>query len=185
MKKMKYGLLGFILLLLACLLFLILNGVRQKSFNFVVKETLRKADIHIGGFSFFQTEGGRKEWELQARKAELFENENRAVIEDIHVIIHTKKGLEISFRGDEGVLDTKGKNFHIQNKKSPIQIVLSNGYRIEVMEADWNNEEKEIVSESPIVLYGGNWSARGKGLILKTVTEEFIIKRDIEAQVNS
>ncbi|MBI3351732.1 MAG: LPS export ABC transporter periplasmic protein LptC [Nitrospirae bacterium] len=185
MKKVKIGFLGIILLILVFLMFAVLAGIRQKSFNFVVKEGLKKADIHIGNFSFFQTKEGGKEWELRARKAELFESQNKAVLEGIHVTIHTESGMEISFQGDEGTIDTKRKNFHIQNKSIPIQINMSNGYQAEMMQVDWDNEKKQILSESPIIIRGGNWDVHGNGFIFKTNSEEFLIKRNIEAHVTS
>ena len=185
MKRVKFGLLGVIMVILVLLMFSVLAGIRQKSFNFVVKEGLKKADIHIGNFSFFQTKGGGMEWELRARKAELFENESKAVLEGIKVTIHTESGMEISFQGDEGTIDTKRKNFHIQNKTLPIQINMSNGYQIEMMQVDWDNEKRQIFSEFPIIIHGGNWRVQGSGFIFKTNSEEFTIKRDIEAQVMS
>ena len=183
MKKIKLGLLGIIIGILILLTFSVITGIRQKSFNFVVKEGMKKADIHIGMFSFFQTKKGGKEWELKAQKAELFENENRALLEGIRVVIHTESGLEISFQGDEGTIDTKRKNFHIENKTIPIQINMSNGYKIEMMQVDWDNDSKEILSESPIIIHGGNWDVQGNGFVFKTNTEEFSVKRNIEAHV--
>ncbi len=164
------------------------SGSKRRSSEkpqFVVKEGLKKADIHIGDFSFFQTNKLGKEWELKAKKAELFEFEKRANLEEIQVIIHTESGMEISFEGESGTIDTRQKNFHLENKKSPIQIRMSSGYTIEVMEADWNNEKKEIVSESPITVHGENWEIKGKGLILKTKSEEFVIEREVEAKAAS
>lgn len=134
---------------------------------------------------FFQTNKLGKEWELKAKKAELFEFEKRANLEEIQVIIHTESGMEISFEGESGTIDTRQKNFHLENKKSPIRIRMSSGYTIEVMEADWNNEKKEIVSESPITVHGENWEIKGKGLILKTKSEEFVIEREVEAKAAS
>lgn len=185
MKKLKSILIVFIFLILASLLFLVLNGIRQKNLNFVVKERIKKADIHIGDFSFFQTNRSGKEWELKAKKAELFEIEKRANLEEIQVTIHAESGLDISFQGESGTIDTLQKNFHLENKKKPIQIRLSNGYTIELMEVDWNNEKKEIVSESPITVHSESWDIKGKGLILKTKSEEFVIERDVEAKAAS
>jgi LPS export ABC transporter protein LptC len=185
MKKIKTILIAFIFVILATLLFLVLNGVRQKNLNFIVKESLKKADIHIGDFSFFQTNKSGKEWELKAKKAELFEIEKRANLEEIQVVIHTESGMEISFQGESGTIDTQQKNFHLENKIKPIQIRMSNGYTIELMEVDWNNEKKEIISESPITVHSEIWEIKGKGLILKTKSEEFVIQREVEAEVAS
>ncbi|MBI1824332.1 MAG: LPS export ABC transporter periplasmic protein LptC [Nitrospirae bacterium] len=185
MKKIRAALILIIFLTLSLLVILILNGVRQKSLHFVSKEGMRKADIHIGDFSFFQTNKLGKEWELQAKKAELFESEKRANLENIQVTIHSESGMEISFQGEEGTIDTQRKNFHLHNKKKPILITLSNGYRIELLEVDWNNERKEISSDSPIIVYGENWIIKGKNLILKTESEEFVIQNEVEAEATS
>ncbi|MFI5305065.1 MAG: LPS export ABC transporter periplasmic protein LptC, partial [Nitrospiria bacterium] len=170
---------------LTLLFFIIVNGVRQRSLNIIVKQALNKADIHIGDFSFFQTNKLGKAWELKASKAELFENEKKANLEDIHVTIHTESGMEISFQGEEGIIDTQRKNFHIENKKYPILINMSNGYKIELMQIDWDNEKKEISSQSSIIIRGENWTIKGKGLILNTKSEEFVIQKEVEAQSTS
>jgi LPS export ABC transporter protein LptC len=184
-KKIKATLILIIILTLSLLGILILNGVRQKNLHFVTREGMRKADIHIGDFSFFQTNKQGKEWELKAKKAELFESEKKANLNDIQVHIHSDSGMEISFQGEEGTIDTHRKNFHLRNKKSPIVIFLSNGYTIELLEVDWDNETKEISSSSPIVVRGENWVIKGKNLILKTRSESFVIQNEVEAETLS
>lgn len=181
-KKLKRALLAGILIMLSVLVLLVIFGVRRKNYPLMVPEALKKADVHINDFSFFQTQGQKREWELTAAKAELFESEKRATLENVNILIHGESGLEITFHGDEGVVDTDRKNFHVQNNAFPMTIKMSNGYEIELMTADWDNEKKELRSESPIKIHGASWDIRGTGFVYKTRTQEFIVKKDITAQ---
>jgi LPS export ABC transporter protein LptC len=184
-SKIRKILIGVILLTVILLGVEMIAGIRQKSLHFVEKEALKRSDIHIGNFSFFQTGAVGREWELKARKAELFESLKKAVLEEIDVTIHTDSGSVIRFQGEEGTIDTEKKNFHLSNKKGPIRIVMSDGYTIELMEVSWDNERKEIFSDSPITVRGDNWEINGRTLLVKTRSEEFYIQNDVRARTLS
>lgn len=181
-NKLKRALLAGILIMLSGLVLLVVSGVRKKNYPLMVSEGLKKADVHINNFSFFQTQGQKREWELTAGKAELFESEKKALLENVDIVIHGESGVQIAFHGDAGIIDTDRKNFHVQNNTFPMTIKMSNGYEIELMMADWDNEKKELHSDSLIKIHGGSWDIRGTGFVYKARTQEFIVKRDIVAQ---
>src|SRR3712207_8628170 len=70
---------------------------------------IEQADAKIAEFEFTQSKGDVVQWQVQAKYARLFEQEKRALLNDVDVTLYGLKGKELTVSGDEGTLDTSTK----------------------------------------------------------------------------
>ena len=168
--------------LLIFLSFSLISGLKKRSFS-IVTEPAGKADTKISRFSFVQTRQGERDWELNAEKAEVFDKEQRANLEQVAVTIQTPQGLEMRFDGDEGTIDTSKKDFSLRKKNELMVIQMSNGYTIKTSGIQWFNDERKMITEGPAHISGPQVEIDGKELKLAVENQEVTVSGDVQAWV--
>jgi lipopolysaccharide export system protein LptC len=143
-----------------------------------------RADARIERFTFMQTKDGAVQWEVRAQKARLFEGENRAVLDRVHITLYGDRGREFSLEGDEGTLDTVKKNFVLSNRTDPIAVHTESGYTIYTNHLAWNEERGEITTAEPVTITGHGLHVNGRGLIGKVQSEEFQVLEDVHVEIH-
>jgi lipopolysaccharide export system protein LptC len=141
------------------------------------------ADISLSRVSFVQSQNGVKSWELTAQQAQLFEKDQTAFLKKISVAMKTQKGAHLTVYGDSGKMDMEGKNFLIQQEKTPVSIAWGNGYTIKTSGLHWSSEEKMIESDKAVTIVGSGISMRGDGLKIFLDRSELMLLGNIHAKV--
>ncbi len=142
-----------------------------------------RADVRIGQFSFVQSHEGVKSWELKADRAEIFEKEQRAILEKVAVTLQMSQGDLIDLEGDSGSIDTAKKNFYLKKKEGPMAVRLSNGYTVEARALSWFDDQKLIVAEGPAHVSGPRIEIDGTELRVATENQEVTIVGHVHALV--
>ncbi len=180
---------GFLLAMSAIfasfLVYLLLTRAESISSSKLTLATdFEQADASIQGFTFVQTKDGAVQWEVRAQKARLFEGENRAVLDRVHITLYGEKGPEFTLQGDEGTLDTVKKNFILSNRTDPIVMHIESGYTIYTNHLTWNEERGEISTAEPVAIVGHGLHVNGRGLIGKVQSEEFQVLEDVHVDIH-
>ena len=155
------------------------QNFKQHDTTYFIVTPITKADIGIQGLSFTQTRMGEMEWEIKAKSAEMFELEHLAAFTDVHVLLRTPQGLEISFDGDRGTINTDNHDFKVENEKSEIKVQMNNGYTALTRALVWRDKEREIDSNQPVRIFGPRLTINGVGMLIKTSSQEFTITKDV------
>ena len=143
-------------------------------------EPLEAADAGIRNFRFVQSESGAVKWEVRAR---LFEGENRARLEDVHVSLFGPRGWELRVAGDEGAIDTAKKDFFLTKTTGLIAVELENGYTIYTNHLQWSEEQQVIRTSDPVTISGHGLHVTGQGLLGKIDQEEFQVLQDVHVDL--
>jgi LPS export ABC transporter protein LptC len=144
---------------------------------------IEQADAKISDFMFTQTKGDVVQWEVQAKQARLFEQEKRALLNDVDVTLYGIKGKELTVSGDEGTLDTATKNFALMNRTDPLVVLTGNGYTIYTNHLVWTDATREIRTNDPVTIIGNGLSITGRGLLGRLESEEFEVLEDVHVDV--
>lgn len=179
----KQILLFLIMGFLLFLSFSLMTSFKKRSLPGALTEGAGKADVKIGQFSFVQTHEGTRDWELKADRAEMYEKDQRVVLERIAVTLETPQGLELKLKGDKGTIDTYKKDFFLKNDNEPIVVQLSNGYIVKVPALQWLNDQRKIVSEGPVHIAGPRVEVDGKALTVEVENQEVTVSGDVQASV--
>ena len=146
---------------------------------------VRPADAWIQGFTYRQTKSGVPKWEVLAKRARVFEAENRALLEDVTVHLFEKNDKQMTVQAEEGTIDTRTKNIHLRNQKDFVSIQLKNGYTIYSKHLQWKESARQVKSKTPVVIKGKGLTLTGTGLVGNVDDEEFKILSNVRAEVSS
>jgi lipopolysaccharide export system protein LptC len=138
-----------------------------------------KPDAGLGQFRFTQSRGGDVQWEVQAQHAQVFDAEQRATLQNVHVTLFGPKGQELVMEGDEGTIDTAKKNFVLSKHSGLIAVQFQNGYTLTTNNLAWTDGERRFDTLEPVVIIGNGLKITGRGLVGKIDTEEFRILADV------
>ncbi len=149
----------------------------------LVSQEAEAADASIEDFVFTQTKDGTVQWEVRAKKARLFERENRALLQQVTVTLYDHGGKEMSLEGDEGTLDTVRKDFLLVNHDAVIIVTTHSGYTIATNHLLWNEDRQEITTSDPVSITGHGLQVNGRGLQGKLRIEEFAVLDDVHVAI--
>lgn len=181
-KNTTFLLLVAVAFLLAVLTVAFSEGVKRRVLSLPRGEMLSEADVGVADFKFYQVRDGRLEWQIRARKADVYEQEHTVFLKDITLILKTLQGFTVTFDGEEGKLNTETGDFFLRKAQEDIKIHFSNGYDVKTNNINWNEERREISTESPVEITGpGGVEIRGRGLIALMEEQELRLTHDVEA----
>lgn len=175
------------MLIMTFLLFLsfaLVSGMKKRNLLVFFNDIGGKADVKIGQFSVVQSHEGVKNWELRADRAEIFEKDQKALLEKIAVTIQTSQGVELSLDGDSGTINTRTKDFSLEKREGPMVIQLSNGYTIETPALSWLNDQKIIIAEGPARITGPRIEIHGNELRVAPDNQEVTVSGHVQALVH-
>jgi lipopolysaccharide export system protein LptC len=141
------------------------------------------ADASIKDFVFTQTKDGTVQWEVRAKKAKLFEQENRADLQQVTVTLYNKGGKDLTLEGDEGTFDTIRKDFLLVKRGAEIIVTTQSGYTIITNHLLWNEDRQEIMTSDPVTITGHGLQVNGRGLQGKLRIEEFEVLDDVQVAI--
>jgi lipopolysaccharide export system protein LptC len=124
-------LLGLSLALVCFLVYLLMtNSTASPPPTATAPGTINQADAIISKFTFTQTKGDKVQWQVDAQQARLYEQDKRAILDNVAVTLFGIQGKEMTVHGDEGTLNTDTKNFLLTNRSEPLVIYTQSGYTI-------------------------------------------------------
>lgn len=146
--------------------------------------SIEQADAKISGFTFTQSKGDVVQWQVQAKRARLFEQEKRAVLSVVDVTLYGQKGKELTVSGEEGTLDTATKNFVLANRADPLVVETGSGYTIYTNHLVWTDDTKELRTNDPVRIVGHGLVVTGRGLLGRMDSEEFEVLEDVHVDLS-
>jgi LPS export ABC transporter protein LptC len=149
----------------------------------VVPEAMEQADAKLSEFTFRQSKGDVVQWQVQARQARVFEQEQRAFLQDVALTFYGEEGEDVTVYGDEGTFDTASKDFSLSNRDEPVVVTIRSGYTIYTNHLVWTDKSREIRTEDPVRIVGHGLEIRGLGLLGKMESEEFEVLRDVHVDL--
>lgn len=171
--------------LLACYLvyLLMMNSASAPPPTATRPGTMDQADATISQFTFTQTKADRVQWQVDAKQARLFEQDKRALLDQVAVTLFGREGKELTVEGDEGTLNTETKNFMLANRTEPLVVRTQSGYVIYTNHLAWTDETREIRTNDPVRIVGHGLEVTGKGLLGHMDREEFEVLEDVHVEV--
>ena len=176
-------LLGLSVLLGGVLIYLLLtNSTASPPPTATAPGTINQADAIISKFTFTQTKGDKVQWQVDAQQARLFEQDKKAILDNVAVTLFGVQGKELTVHGDEGTLNTETKNFLLANRSEPLVIHTQSGYTIYTNHLVWTDQTREIRTQDHVHIVGNGLDVKGRGLLGHLDTEEFEVLEDVHGQ---
>jgi LPS export ABC transporter protein LptC len=136
--------------------------------------------MSMEGFRFFQSEDGRVEWRVRARKADLYESKE-ARLEDLEITFTTPDNRKAALIGEQGVLDTVSGNGSITRVNHEVRVVSSDGYLLTTNSLFWKAHERKVVTPDSFKLLGSEIYLEGKGLSANVDMRTIVVNSNVKA----
>jgi len=172
-------LLIFIGMLLALLVWVLSVGIEHPQVLPTSRTLISKADIEMEGFTFKQIRNGAVEWYIKAERAELFEDRKEVLLKDTQATLQTAEGLQVSFSGDQGLINTATHDFEIKKNDGDLDVSMNNGFTIRTPSLSWKDQAREIVSLEPVQITAPRLRIRGNQLVVKLENQQFTVNGDV------
>lgn len=180
----KAGLLGTIFAVMATLLIFIVGGPSRRVPQVSVPALPQAADAGLKGFSFVQNKDGLVDWKIQAKQAQVFDADAKAVLNDVQVTLMGPDGVAMTVTGDDGTINTLSKDFVISKKTGDLALVLNSGYTIYTSRFTWDNQKHRIWTDEPITIKGPRLEVTGQGLDAFLATQEMRVRRNVRVGIH-
>ncbi|MCE5194202.1 MAG: LPS export ABC transporter periplasmic protein LptC [Nitrospiraceae bacterium] len=164
---MKRKFLFLLFLIFSVAVFLITRENRE-----LEKDFRLKGDSFIEGLKIVQKKNGNNIWVLNAKRADIVEKENKAMLSNIEILITEK---EMKIRAADGLYDMSGKKFTLLGNI----IADTKDYTIIANTAEWTSNG-EIKTKGDVKIEGRRFTIQGVGIEANSGQKVRILK-DVKA----
>jgi LPS export ABC transporter protein LptC len=137
----------------------------------------------IERFRIAETRKGERLWDVEADRAEVFEERGIAVltrmVHPVQITIYRSKEQLVTF-AEKAVVDLKTKDLQLTGG---VRCESSEGTRIFSDSLNWSAGTRKITTNAPVVIEKAGFEIRGKGMEADTVLERMIIREQIVSRV--
>jgi len=138
---------------------------RQADLGNEVLDLLPQVAQRIRDFRRTRVVDGRKVWEISAREAQYFDEQNLAVVSEPFVSFFAKDGREVALRGEEGRVYLGGRELEKVELKGEIEVKFDE-YELHTDAARYERARDTITSPGPVQISGENLDIRGDTMVL-------------------
>lgn len=178
LKSVRFWLLLLIGSVLASVAFYLLTNTQERFLPKRFELTGTDADLRIKDVFLTEDKRGTKAWELKAEWARMYRADNKTLLEDIRVKVFVEGRKPIHMTGEAGELDNESKDIRIRGN---VEVVSEDGYTLRTEELRWCNEQREIVTKSPVWIAGKTFRLSGNGLRVKVDNQQFWLESNVKA----
>ena len=153
----------FILLIIVTLSVILAGGIWRKKAQPVQKQSKQAAateeEMKLKDMKFTEMQEGKRYWTLHASEARYFQDEQKTLLQDVHLTFYMDKaGEELQLTSREGVLHAGTKNIDL---KGDIRVQLPRDYVATMQTAHYIHGTKIVESSDPVHLTGPGLSLDG------------------------
>ena len=175
MTGLRIFILSLICLLVGATILTIRFGHRGEKENPPPMET--KADLTLKNIYFVGEGSGLKEWELEAKAAQHFQEGKMTMLEDIKAAFYIKEGGVIRLRGDRGRIFHGTRDIEVQGN---IVIFTPDGYQLTTEGLHYVDEAKQITSSQQVDIAGKGLEITGKDMSIDLVTGKLSMRGRVD-----
>lgn len=132
-------------------------------------------------FNIVQTNNDRKQWELEAQEAQIYEKTNRAIAKDIRVKFFEDESVSSILTAERGTLNTDSGDMEVEGNVVVTSLVQKT--KIETEKLRYIAKEEKIVSDEFVKQTREDAIITGYGLETDPGLRKVVIKKDVKAEV--
>ena len=184
----RWVLTSIVLLMGIFIIYRVMSHMEKRASQSSVESSDAKlADAWINGFTYRQTQSGKTKWKVVAERAQVFEAQHVANLEEVHVQLlgENEDKQEMTVKAEKGTIDTATNNFDLDNDTEMMAVHLASGYTIFSNHLTWVEASRKITTQTPVVIRGHGLTITGTGLVGTIDSEEFKVLHDVQVEVSS
>lgn len=141
------------------------------------KASTSEAALTINGFEHTATRDGKTEWVLNAATAEVYSDQNRAVLSDIEMTAFDADGTEVKLFADTGELDTKTRDMTVEKSV----VARYPGYELRTESLHYKHELHILYTDQKVVIHGENMQISGDSATVELQKNQVTLEGHIKS----
>jgi LPS export ABC transporter protein LptC len=145
------------------------------------------ADAWIQGFSYHQTRSSATKWVVTADQAKVFDADHTAKLQAVKVQLFDQDfhKEQLLITSEEGIMNTATNDFNLVSQHEKTVMTFQSGYQVFSDTLTWKEEDRQILTNDPVVIQGDGFVMTGTGLIGDVEKNEFQLLHNVRAEVSS
>jgi LPS export ABC transporter protein LptC len=139
-----------------------------------------KADMQLNRIHQTAMKNGIQEWTLEAASATLIEEEKSVLLTKPEVEFFMSSGDNIQLTADSGVIKTDSSHLRVEGHVK----ARTNEYRFQTQTLDYDPEDRELRSDSPVTLSGNAFALKANRMALDLKTNVTRFEGDVKGIIN-
>lgn len=158
-------------LIILIAIFLIKNRNKlPKSFDVEIVKT--GINVSIENFHLIEEKDGKKQWELNADKAEIINSKGITRLRNIKINFFQKNGHNLSVSADKGIIQNSNHDIELTGN---VEVSNLEGYSLKTENLKWVSDKKIIRTDDEIEINGADLNITGKRMTVDVENEIFEI----------
>jgi LPS export ABC transporter protein LptC len=145
----------------------------------VPKISSQGADMHLEKIRFVEDKYGRKTWELEAKSAQQYQDQNIMVLDDVKVTFYSQDGRSFTISGNQGKVYQDSKDMELVGD---VVVSSSDGYRLKTHSVSYRNSEKKMTTSDPVEIEGELIRLVGRGMLVDMEAKTFKVLSQVKTQ---
>jgi len=141
------------------------------------------SDLVLTGVHVVTIVDGVMTWELNASRAQIYEGQHQARLDNVHGIARPSDGTVVRFEGATGTFDTMTHDVELQSPGGGTIVQWSNGYVVSSDVLRWNQATQEATSDRLVSITGPRVAIRGVGLRIRPASQELTLLSQVQTHV--
>jgi len=138
---------------------------------------VKRAFGRMENFQYSRTEEGNPRYELQAKVAEYYQQENKAEFYYVTAFFFDKKGHKTTLIGDKGRLDTVSKDVWIYGN---VEADTDDGTSLVTNSLMYSDENKILWTDDPVIIFAEKMTLTGVGMQYELDMKKFHLWDQVE-----
>jgi LPS export ABC transporter protein LptC len=182
LEKIRAALLCGALLII---LIILVIAFRDQKKQIVVKQNKSQissdnASVQLDNVKYSDTNKDNfKEWELRAKSAKYYKEQNIVKLENITLYLYCLDGKIYKLTADWGEFDTSTRNIKVNGN---VKGILTDGTIIITDSFFYNNKKREITTKDKMLIKRDKFSMEGKGVVIDLNQEKLSLLEKVIVQ---
>lgn len=152
---------------------------RQQALEPVSEPIVNKADVEVKKMEISETEAGDLAWNLKAERAQVYEKEGVAYLQNIILEYLLGDGEKVVLTGDKGKIDLAQKNVFLEGNVD----ASSYQVRLRTNTLSWNREKRILLTDDHVWLRRENIEMSGKGMVADMNLRKIKLNKEIRTEI--
>jgi LPS export ABC transporter protein LptC len=152
---------------------------RRKDIARQALDLLPRVAQRIRDFHRVKVDHGRKVWEVSAKEAQYYEDEQMVVVEEPRVSVFLKDGRVIALNGKQGKVFLGDRDLRSVELSGAIEVQLGD-YDLHAEEARYERERDVIIAPGQVNIRGKEFDLEGKGLEIEVASQRLTMAEGVQ-----
>lgn len=139
----------------------------------------QQADYRINEIHINETLDGNLRWTLDADRAEVFDKQQRTVMQKVTVRVFSKD-VVWTVTGDEGVLHNDKRDVTLRGN---VVVTSNDGLRMTTPELKWRNQSRNLYTDEAVEITRAGTTIRGRGLDVQMQEHHAVLEKNVRVVI--